>query len=83
MVKALRKTGWQADAGLRKSNLQEQGTGEMSVLTLGFATGKIGAIRTLHIRTRWVSWMGLDVMVLDCAHFSLMLTLHSVFKEHN
>eukprot|EP00927_Polykrikos_kofoidii_P071029 TRINITY_DN6736_c0_g2_i1.p1 TRINITY_DN6736_c0_g2~~TRINITY_DN6736_c0_g2_i1.p1 ORF type:complete len:3109 (+),score=610.88 TRINITY_DN6736_c0_g2_i1:49-9375(+) len=33
------------DSDLRRSSLQEQGTGEMSVLTLGFATGKVGAAR--------------------------------------
>ena len=40
----------------------------------------------LHIRTRWVSWMGLGVtgsyVVDQCfAHFSLLFTFHSNFKE--
>eukprot|EP00930_Biecheleria_cincta_P034410 TRINITY_DN23788_c0_g2_i1.p1 TRINITY_DN23788_c0_g2~~TRINITY_DN23788_c0_g2_i1.p1 ORF type:complete len:3105 (-),score=585.98 TRINITY_DN23788_c0_g2_i1:231-9545(-) len=39
-----RQHGW-PDRSLRSSSLQEQGTGEMNVLTLGFATGKVGAAR--------------------------------------
>lgn len=47
MIKTLAKLPncWETNPHLRTSSLKQQDTGEMSVATLGFATGKVGAAR--------------------------------------